>query len=122
MCVSMQEELRSTQTVGDKEVRKLRAMERVKIREPANRKRIVSYNHYLYNAGIPEPLIFKAGLRKGSQVSSRTCIYACLTSQACGNLMGEVHVVPCSTYMCVFYCHYIFVAVSTIDGEVVNSC
>ena len=41
--VYTQEELRETHTVGEKEVNKQRNLDRARIRDPANRKRLVSY-------------------------------------------------------------------------------
>ena len=40
-----QEELKSNHSVGEREVTKQRNLDRVRIRDPANRKRIVSINH-----------------------------------------------------------------------------
>ena len=40
-----QEELKSNHSVGEREVAKQRNLDRVRIRDPANRKRIVSTNH-----------------------------------------------------------------------------
>lgn len=37
--------MKCTHLVGEKEVKKQRALERVKIRDPANRKRIVSFKY-----------------------------------------------------------------------------
>ena len=42
LCRKAREEVRAAHSVGDREVGKQRSLDRVRIRDPANRKRIVS--------------------------------------------------------------------------------
>jgi len=47
-----QEELKSNHSVGEREVTKQRNLDRVRIRDPANRKRIVSTHHLIPTFGL----------------------------------------------------------------------
>ena len=71
-----QEELKSNHSVGEREVTKQRNLDRVRIRDPANRKRIVSTHHLIPTMHIwpsliprPHPLTRRNVSRKPSRIS-----------------------------------------------------
>ena len=82
-----QEELKSNHSVGEREVTKQRNLDRVRIRDPANRKRIVSTHHliptmHIWPSLIPKPHPHtRRNVRKPSRISWAKSIFFAANSK-----------------------------------------